>query len=210
MTKQNPTFPGQYKNEKVVLFLRRHWVILSMKIVKLVLILVAFGIAYLVIANFFPGILDADYYPLIVLFLYTLALTLWAYFFEVWNDYYLDIWIVTDQRIINIEQEGLFKRISSEQKIYRIQDITTDISGFLPTLVDYGSVHIQTAGTKERFNFEQVSNPSEVKQTILSLHDKYLEKYGDKMLAAEQRADVAEIEHAKEKSNKDQKLGMDS
>jgi len=200
MIKSDIVFPGQYKGEKVVLLARRHWIILGARMLKLFLVLLAFVIGYLVAVNFAPGLLESDYYPVIALGFIGLVMFLWAYFFEIWNDYYLDVWVVTTDRILNIEQEGLFKRVSSEQKIYRIQDITTEIHGMIPTLIDYGNVHIQTAGSKERFVFEQVSKPAEVKKTVLDLHDQYMRNKGDEILAVEQESEKGEIDRLQQRA----------
>ena len=54
--------------------------------------------------------------------IYYLALI--TFFFRAWLDYYLDIWVITDERIVNIEQKGLFSREISTQQLYRIQDVT--------------------------------------------------------------------------------------
>ncbi len=198
MFKKDLNFPGQYKNEKIVLFLRRHWFILGAKVAGLIFFTLLILIAYYLVLRLMPGITESDFYPIIVVILISAGLFIWAKFFAIWNDYYLDVWIVTTERIINIEQEGMFRRIASEQKINRVQDITTEIKGFFPTIINYGHVYVQTASTRERFIFEQVARPYEVKKIILDLHDKYLKKYGDKILAEEQREARAEIKNTQQ------------
>lgn len=205
MFKRDIIFPGQYKGEKVVLLLRRHWLILGGRVLKLVIVVAIFAVLYILATIYLPGILDSDYYPLVIIFFIGFLFFVWAYFFEVWNDYYLDVWIVTTERIINIEQEGLFKRVASEQKIYRVQDVTTKINGVIPTMLDYGDVHIQTAGAKQRFVFEQVPHPYEIKKVILDLHDKFLKKHGDKVLRAENPGEVAEISKLQNDSEESKK-----
>lgn len=108
-------------------------------------------------------------YPLSVLFFSLYYLFIWLFFFYSFLDYYLDIWIVTNYRIINIEQNGLFDRIISEQKLYRVQDVTSEIKGIIPTFFDYGDVYVQTAAEKERFIFKQIPHASEVRKKILAL-----------------------------------------
>ena len=70
---------------------------------------------------------------------------LWLYGFLLWIDYWLDVWIVTDERVINIEQKGLFSRSVSELHFYNVQDVTTSVRGVIPTLLNYGDVEVQTA-----------------------------------------------------------------
>jgi hypothetical protein len=53
-----------------------------------------------------------------------------------------------------------------------VQDITSDIKGFFPTMLHYGDVYIQSAGEKERFIFEQVGQPDHVVRMILQMTNK--------------------------------------
>lgn len=98
-------------------------------------------------------------------------LSIWLFLFSAFLDYYLDLWIVTNDRIMNIEQHGLFGRTVSELDLTKIQDVTSEIKGIIPTLFNYGDVHIQTAAEEKRFVFEEVPNPHEVRKGILDLID---------------------------------------
>jgi hypothetical protein len=66
-----------------------------------------------------------------------------VYIFITWIDYYFDVWIITNERIINIEQKNLFIRTTSEVTLTRVQDVTATIGGFFPTLLDFGDVLVQ-------------------------------------------------------------------
>ena len=115
------------------------------------------------ISRIFPGTI---FMPLVILFTSLFYLYIWLFAFASYVDYYLDVWIVTNQRIIDIEQKGLFSRVVAEQKIDRIQDVTSEIKGFFSTMLDYGNVYVQTAGEKERFVFKQVPAPYQVAKKI--------------------------------------------
>jgi uncharacterized membrane protein YdbT with pleckstrin-like domain len=95
-------------------------------------------------------------------------LTVWIVAFTAFIDYYLDFWVVTNDRIINVEQR-LFSRTISELDLFKIQDVTGQSKGFLETMFDYGNVYVQTAGATERFNFEEVPGPREVASRIIAL-----------------------------------------
>ncbi len=82
------------------------------------------------------------------------------------TDYWLDVWIVTTERIINTEQFGLFHRVISEMHLRQIQDITSEMTGPLQTFLTFGNVYIQTAAEKERFQFKNIDNPDEIKVLI--------------------------------------------
>ena len=95
------------------------------------------------------------------------TLIIWAKFFSIWTDYYLDIWIVTDSRIVNIDQKGLFHREVSTLRMERIQDVTYEAKGIVATVLGFGDVHVQTAGESEEFLIKGIANPERVKRKIL-------------------------------------------
>jgi uncharacterized membrane protein YdbT with pleckstrin-like domain len=70
---------------------------------------------------------------------------------------------------VNIEQKGLFIREMSELKIANIQDVTTEVTGVIPSVLNFGDVFVQTAGEARRFRFRQVPNPYGIKDQIMSL-----------------------------------------
>lgn len=162
-------FKGKRKDEEIIMMLRRHWIILVAEFIPLVFFL--FGLLLIDIIgpyllSFFPIAISNDFFKLGESFLY---MFFWILVFIIWIDYYLDVWIVTDQRIVNIEQRGLFRREISELEHNKIQDVTTEIHGIIATLLKFGYVFIQTAGERSRFVFKQVPNPVLVRTLIMKL-----------------------------------------
>lgn len=91
------------------------------------------------------------------------------FLFQMFIDFWLDVFIVTDKRILDIEQQGLFSRTVSELRLFRVQDVTAEVKGFWRTMFNYGNVFIQTAAEKERFEFTNIANPNEIAKMILDL-----------------------------------------
>ena len=166
--------PNQQQNEKIILFLRRHPLIFF-KFVLLFIFLSLLPVAFYLFFSFaWPNLFTQPFFhALLILFSSIYYLFIWLLFFYSFLDYYLDIWLVTNYRIINIEQNGLFNRVISEQKLDRIQDVTSEVKGLMPTFFDYGNVYVQTAAEQERFIFKQIANPAEVRKKILSLAEQY-------------------------------------
>lgn len=166
-------FPNQKPNEHVLMFLRRHWIV-PLKIVFINFCLVLIPIVFYIAITAYATYLEEVVYNAIFILL-TSAFYLFIILFAFTNfvDYYLDVWIVTNQRIINIEQKGLFSRVVSEKDLGVMQDITADVSGFLPTLLEYGDIYIQTAAEQERFVFKQVPFAGEVARRISNLVAEY-------------------------------------
>lgn len=164
--------PNPIPDEHLVHFLRRHFITLIPLILGYVFILlVPFALIWYV--NVYqPGLLEhAVLTPILILGGSVFFLFAWLFLFQAFMDYYLDIWIVTSKRILSIEQTGLFSRTISELRLYRIQDVTSTVSGLLHTIFGYGYVEIQTAGEKVHFTFEEIPHPQKVAKSILELSE---------------------------------------
>lgn len=165
-------------DEKIVLFLRRHWFVLVLKYLFLLLLsVVPFGVYALlsaIDANFFRGDIT---YPITVLIVSLYYLFIWVTFFTTFIDYYLDVWIVTTHRIIDREQKGLFNLTISEQSLGMVQDVSSNVKGVLPTLLDYGNVLIQSAAAKGLFQFKQIPEPDIIAREIHKLAAEFREKH---------------------------------
>ena len=106
----------------------------------------------------------------------TWVLLIWIKLFGVWTDYYLDTWIVTDKRIIDIEQRGFFRRHISSFRMERIQDVTIEVNGIIATLLNFGDIHVQTAGESREFIIKGIPKPKQLKEAILRQSDIVVKK----------------------------------
>ena len=182
--------PNSKPGEKTVLFLRRHWFVPTGIFLLLIgLISVPFAVYYLLLTQAAWLLTHPVATPLLVLIASLYYFAVWVYSFSEFIDYYLDIWIVTNERVINVEQLGLFARVASELNLTAVQDVTSDVRGIVHTLFDYGIVHIQTAGEKTRFVFKQIHHPEIVKRQIIQLADQARTK--QRNLAAKSAAKFA-------------------
>ncbi len=173
-------FPGQLPNERVILLVRRHTFVL----IRQVLLLVIAMLLPLVVSYFLQNYTTVTQDPTSLLYLLIVLggsvyyLFIILFLFSSWVDYYLDIWVVTSDRIVSIEQKGLFSRTVGELKLYRVQDVTSNVRGFLPTMFRYGDVRIETAGEQSQFTFEQVPHPEQVAKIIMEAHDRSMQEKG--------------------------------
>src|SRR3989344_929843 len=153
-----------HANERVVLALHRHWIVVAQKMTVVVFLLLgalAF-IAFLPVINLNPLFLPLVFYVFVIYLLIVLLVA-----FILWMDYYLDVWIVTTERIIDVEQQGMFRRTASEFPIINIQDVTIEIPGFTATLLHYGTIRIQTAGNQSFVAYD-IPRVDTAKNIILS------------------------------------------
>lgn len=169
-------FEGQHPDEKILLVLHRFWFDILSQFFLIFAIFLVFVISFIIFPSAFPNFNQGISKNILPFFENVLFMIFWIVSYAIWIDYYFDIWIVTDSRIVNIEQNGLFSREISELKLEKIQDITSDIKGIIPTLLNYGDLQVQTAAEQERFLFRKISNPEEVKDLIMSLQKKFEDK----------------------------------
>lgn len=172
--------PNQEHDEHVQIFVRRHWIFVAE-----ITIFAIIGFAIPVVVHLLLSANDIEVFshlfwgPVNAVALSIYAFMVFIVTITQITDYYLDTWIVTNERIINIEQHGLFSRIISELHLNQVQDVTSETHGVLATFVSYGNVYIQTAGTRERFNFKGIDNPDKVKQQISKLVQNDKLRHGD-------------------------------
>ncbi|MBD3311709.1 MAG: PH domain-containing protein, partial [Candidatus Magasanikbacteria bacterium] len=162
----------QKEYEKVVFTLRRH-PITFIPILSLFLLLMAVPVAlYFLIISMYPNLVDGQvFYPLAVLLASVYYLSIYLFFYAMFVDYYLDLWIVTNDRIIDIEQNGLFSRTISELDLFRIQDVTTEVHGFFSTLFRYGDLHVKTASANINIVFRNIPNPNKIREALIEMAD---------------------------------------
>lgn len=162
--------PNCHPDERLIYFLRRHPITLLGVIFGYIAIIALPFIAGSVLNYTRPDLLqDPVFFPIIALGGSLFFLFAWLFLFQAFLDYYLDVWIVTNRRILNITQSGLFHRQVSELRLYRVQDATASLAGLLHTLFNFGQIEIQTAGEHARFIFEDITQPQEVAKTIMQL-----------------------------------------
>jgi uncharacterized membrane protein YdbT with pleckstrin-like domain len=156
------------KNEHIVFQIRQHWFVFFRQFF-LLFILAIIPTIFIEILKFLPIeiIFSGKSAASFVTFFYTAWIfILWIIGFIFWTDFYLDTWIITNQKVINVEQRGLFRREVSILHIDKIQDVTSDVRGMLKTFIDYGNVHVQTAGQQRDFIIRNVPSPDVIREKL--------------------------------------------
>ncbi|MBP7060656.1 MAG: PH domain-containing protein [Candidatus Moranbacteria bacterium] len=162
-------FQGQHHDEQILQVIHRHWFNIALQLF-VVVFLSLFLLGSLSFSTLlFPEIAGGDALSFFAFAQNTLLLFVWLYGFLVWIDYYFDVWIVTNERIVNIEQRGLFNRRISELRFSRVQDVTATVDGLIPTVLNFGNVNVQTAAEEEHFVFRQVADPFAIKDRVMTL-----------------------------------------
>lgn len=162
--------PHQEAGEKIELFLKRHWFVFFTKMLFFIFLLILPMIFFYYTGEDIYGPLDGDISrPIFMLVISIYFLSIWLFFTASFINDFLDYWIVTSKRIISIDQLSLFARSVSELKLINVQDVTSEIKGFFPTILHFGDIQIQSAGARSHFVFKQVPHADEVTRQILHL-----------------------------------------
>lgn len=169
-------FPRLRLEEDSQVTWRKHWYVLLRKTVApLVLLIVVLEI----------GVAVALGLPLVSFLPRTLALVLCVtaaslsalfilYRYEDWRN---DIYVLTDDRIIDMERKPLFLREERrEASLAMIQDVRYLIPGIVYNLLNVGMVIIETAATEGEFTFDWVHDPRRVQGEIFARVDAYRER----------------------------------
>lgn len=83
-----------------------------------------------------------------------------------------NVYIVTNERVVDVDWNSvIFRKVSSTQ-IAKIQDVNAAQAGVFAGIFDYGDVQIQTAGAEENFEFKAVPHPQLVAKKIEELTQK--------------------------------------
>jgi uncharacterized membrane protein YdbT with pleckstrin-like domain len=98
-------------------------------------------------------------------------------FIVIFHNYYLSMQIITNERVIDIDQTGIFKREINTVPITNIQDVTFKRDTFLKSILNYGDIIVQTSGQSPKESkdgvlgvvFNNVPRPAEVKEFLLQI-----------------------------------------
>lgn len=155
--------------EKVVLKLRKHWIILVRDTIGTLLLIFLPFILLAALQIIAPEYSDFKGYIAYMSFATTLwLLIIWMALSVIWTNYYLDIWIVTDKRIISVDQVGLFNRKVTTLGHDRIQEIIVKEENFVQAFFHYGELDIETASpTDGDATMEGIPRPESVRKVIL-------------------------------------------
>lgn len=167
-------------NEIVLKVVRKHWfVILAELFGSFILSLAPFFI--LLIMVLIPNLLPVSFHLETHLPFVVYGISFWLLFailtgFTTWTHYYLDLWIITDRRIIVIDQVQFFNRKVSSFRLERLQDIKVSIDGVIPTFLNFGTMRAQTASAAEsNFMSTGLPDPRGLQSTIQKAMDNRLE-----------------------------------
>lgn len=154
------------EGEEIVLKVHRHWLFIALRILGLAFLFIVPSLCIFLLEALGIIELGAVSFATSVVLWALWGLVLWAMFWQFWTTYYMDIWVITNKRMIDIDYLRLFDRNIAILRMERVQDVTTHVKGIFGTLFKFGSVHVQTAGSDKEFVIDQIANPEALRDAI--------------------------------------------
>lgn len=157
-------FEGEDDDEEIILLMRAHlvtnikWLLIALGMVVAPLILFPLIGSVNLLGSVGPGT------GLIILLLWYAVTFTYAFInFLYW---YFNVYIVTNERVVDVDWYSIIYHKTSSTRIAKIQDVSATRSGVFAGIFDYGDIHIQTAAEEANFEFLAVPHPQLVKNKI--------------------------------------------
>lgn len=154
--------------EECLVVLRRHWIV-YLDVLGIAVFLLLYSVFVIALQLWINAIPPS--------FLVVLLITSWLYFLQIiyirWLNNQLDVTIVTNKRILDLEQTGFLSRKLSECTLSRVQEINAQKGGLMGNLLHYGDISIHTSADKSDFHICWVHNPIANARKIHSIVDTY-------------------------------------
>ena len=128
-------FQGQRENEELLFIFRRH--VLAMRKGVLATII-------LLIGGFVPFMISSDNHNLLWFGFGGIVLAIIVFIYH-WVGWYFTVYIVTNQRVRQDRQKGLFNSSVVEIALNKIQNIAVEKRGLMGNICNYGTLVLQTS-----------------------------------------------------------------
>lgn len=154
--------------EEIKLILRRHWIILVYMLVYVFFIALSL-IIILAMSKIITSMIPVSLFWICVV-LYSMVSVLLIYIKYI--SYELDIYIITNMRIIWVEQIAFLNRTVSECSLTKVQEVDAQTKWVLSNLFNFWLIRISTASETSDFNLEYMPDPIENVRKIQNvIHD---------------------------------------
>lgn len=108
----------------------------------------------------------------------------WMFFslflFIEWMNHELDMVVITNNRVIVVEQRSFLDRDLGECTLDKIQEAGIRATGLFANLLDYGTLTLKTAGSTSNFDMTFCPKPMECGRYINNIVDAYRDAHSFK------------------------------
>jgi hypothetical protein len=150
-------FADQFEDEDVLFVFRKHPVIMRKGLIFGMLAILLGVIPSLVkpeYSVFFGGLIAGVLLGILI-------------FLPGWISWYFSVFIVTNQRLIQITQKGLLHRSVVDMGLSQIQMVNYEVSGLEQTLLGFGTIMMQTLVGD--LVIHEIHHPAKIQRKILEI-----------------------------------------
>jgi signal transduction histidine kinase len=164
-TKPVKYFDDQFDDEEVLYVFHRHPIVMRKGLIA-ASAAVLVGPVYTLVLMYLRPMEPPSMLFLFFSFLASLGLSA-IIFLPSWLSWHFSVFIVTDQRLIQISQKGLFHRSVVDMGLRQIQMVNYEISGLSETLFGFGTIMMQTMVGELVIHY--VHHPAKVQKRLLEI-----------------------------------------
>ncbi len=157
MADKNKQFEDQLEGEEMLLVFRKHPIVMRKGLI--------FGLFALVL-GVIPSLIRPEYSYLYGGLAAGLLLGL-IVFIPSWISWYFSVYIVTDQRMLQIKQKGFWTRSVVDMNLSQIQMVNYEVAGIQETMLGFGTIMMQTFVGD--LVIHDVSHPEKTQKKILGI-----------------------------------------
>ncbi len=164
-------FSQQDPDEHIELLLRRHW-ITNIGWVFLTLLGLIAPLVFATVGKFLLETLTLSVpnnVTLALLILWYLLILVFA--IENYLFWYFNIYIITNERLVDVSFASLLSRQTTEVRLHDVQSARSTLKGLLGSLFNFGDVSVETAAERLNIVFTSVPKPDFVSERINTLTD---------------------------------------
>jgi signal transduction histidine kinase len=155
------TFPGQHEGEEVLMVFNQHPLVMRKALIIGMVIILLGTVPLLAWPLSNEALQIAIAAPFLV----------FAYWFYNWVGWHYSVYIVTNERIVEVRQKGFFNRSVVEFGLDKIQNINYHITGLEAVVLGYGNITVQTYVGE--LTMPIIHHPVKVHQQLVSIVRQY-------------------------------------
>lgn len=150
-------FDDQLDDEEVLFVFRKHPVVMRKGLVFMMLA---------ILAGLVPSLIKPEYSYLIGGLLAGLAVAA-IIFLPYWISWYYSVFIVTDQRMVQMSQKGFWSRSVVDIGLPQIQMVNYEVKGLEETMLGFGTIMMQTFVGD--LVIHDVHHPAKIQKKLLTI-----------------------------------------
>ena len=152
--------------EVVVNVIKRHWIVyIILSLFLLLAIIVSISIYIILWFNFLSNMVNIVFWQFF-----------WVFLYIQWLNHELDMYVVTNNRVIWIEQISFLNRTVTECNLWQVQEVNSQTSWLFANILNYGTLSIQTAWNLTTLKMDFCPDAMQQSRKLLNVVDEYRDK----------------------------------